>query len=218
MPVPATDMDRTRGRDGAARPVGKEHALRRTLALATLAAALAVPVLPATAGEPGGHCVIRLVATGPGTTKGAVAADPVVESCHDTLEQALEAGLGTPLELDPTASPATLSEQDLAAASGDGISTTSSDVLLGIEYNEYNYLGASASYYASSGCQNTTWEVAYVGNDWNDMFESGKGFGACDRNRKFEHSNFGGQSKLCTPNCSDYGYLRNRVSSLRWRD
>ena len=52
--------------------------MRRTLALATLAAALAVPVLPATAGEPGGHCVIRLVATGPGTTKGAVAADSVV--------------------------------------------------------------------------------------------------------------------------------------------
>ena len=81
-----------------------------------------------------------------------------------------------------------------------------------------NYFGASASYYAPSGCGNTTWEVSYVGNSWNDLFESGKGFGTCDRNRKFEHSNFGGNSILCTPNCSDYGQVRNRVSSLRWRN
>jgi hypothetical protein len=158
--------------------------------------------------------VYRLVAIGPGTEPGAVDARLIDEGCYSSFEVALSVGTGTTVDLDTSVTAASLSEATLEGE----VSTSGADVLLGIEYNEFNYDGSSNSYYATSGCANTTWEVAYVGDTWNDRFESGKGFGACDRNRKFEHADFGGSALLCTPNCPDYGPLRNRVSSLRWRN
>jgi hypothetical protein len=92
-------------------------------------------------------------------------------------------------------------------------------VLIGTEYSETQYDGTSKSYFAAVTCSATvTWEVSYVGDTWNDRFESGKGFGGCNHNRKFAASQFGGASVLCTPNCTSYGSLNNLVSSLRWRD
>jgi hypothetical protein len=91
-------------------------------------------------------------------------------------------------------------------------------VLLGTEYDSTGFAGGSTNYFASSGCAGTTWQVSNVGAGVNDTFESGKGFGTCDHNRKFEHADFGGAVVLCTPNCSTYGTLRNKVTSLRWAD
>lgn len=188
--------------------------MSRRILLVTIAIAIvggsAVPT--ATAAKPEErHCVSYLAPIGPGSEEGAVAATLVDRGCYASLEAALGAGTGSEVQLEDDATPATLTEGSFATAAA-------ADVLLGIEYNEFNYNGSSHSYYASRGCQNTTWEVSYVGNTWNDLFESGKGFGACDRNRKFEHSNFGGQVLLCSPNCSDYGALRDKVSSLRWKN
>ena len=59
--------------------------------------------------------------------------------------------------------------------------------------------------------------MSYVGNFWNDDFESGRGFGGCDTNKKFKAANFGGDVLTCTPDCLSYGVLRNEVSSLRWK-
>ena len=59
--------------------------------------------------------------------------------------------------------------------------------------------------------------VADVGAFWDNVFSSGKGFGGCDTNKKFENTNFGGSVLTCTPNCTNYGTLSNQVSSLRWK-
>lgn len=194
--------------------------MRRRTAFVLALVLTAIPaqaVAGAGVGAPGGHCVYRLVPIGPGVEPGAVEAAIQEEGCYATLEDALSVGTGLDVDLADGVTVASLTQETLDASVGDGL-VAAADVLLGTEYNEGNYFGASASYYASSGCANTTWEVSYVGNSWNDLFESGKGFGTCDRNRKFEHSDFGGRSILCTPNCSDYGQVRNRVSSLRWRN
>ena len=130
--------------------------------------------------------------------------------CFATYEEAIEAGLGGSVTLVPGTTVDQLSDATLAQASG--------DVLIGTEWNLTNYGGESRSYFAPSTCSaSLSWEVTYVTDAWNDWFSSGKGFGGCDRNRKFEGSNFGGASLLCTPNCSHYGSLSNEVSSLRWR-
>jgi hypothetical protein len=159
------------------------------------------------------HCVAFLVPIAPKTDDGVISATLEEGGCFPTLEEALEAGTGAQLALPVGTSPAELNSWlfDLPV-------TALASVLLGTEYDSTGFAGGSTNYFASSGCAGTTWQVSNVGAGVNDTFESGKGFGACDHNRKFEHVDFGGAVVLCTPNCSTYGTLRNEVTSLRWAD
>jgi hypothetical protein len=161
--------------------------------------------------ETDSHCSFRLV---PLRASGAtIEARLEMIGCFETYEAAVEAGSGGEMDLDPTVTPETLSNEALSS-----VEATAGDVLIGTEYFGTGFGGDSRSYFASSTCSaGVIWSVSYVGDALNDRFSSGKGFGGCDDNRKFQHSNFGGAVKICTPNCSDYGSLSNQVSSLRWR-
>jgi hypothetical protein len=178
----------------------------RAIALTTMVLGL---VTPARAADRQ-HCSYRLV---PVDQVGTVTtAELELIGCFSSFEQAIEVGSGRSVDIAPTESPATLTDGDLT------VSVAAADVLIGTEYNLTGFAGTSHNYFAPTTCSSvTTWQVAYVGDSLNDLFSSGKGFGGCDTNRKFEHSNFGGAVKTCTPNCSDYGALSNEVSSLRWR-
>jgi hypothetical protein len=145
------------------------------------------------------HCAVLLVATGPGSEPGAIATREEDLGCYPTYTEAIAAGAG--VDVAPPADP------DVVTS-----------VLIGTEYTSTSFTGSSKSYFAAETCSATvSWEVSYVGDAWNDDFESGKGFGGCGHNKKFHDSNFGGASITCTPSCSDYGTLRNEVSSLRWK-
>lgn len=185
---------------------------RRTI-VATFTLLVGLLALPARAASGGDHCSFWLEPVA--VYDGVVEATPVLVGCFDTYADAVAAGSGGAIELASSATPASTTDGDMTSA---GVSTMAS-VAIGTEYNQTFYGGSSNTYFASSTCSSsTTWEVDYVGNSWNDLFESGKGFGGCDRNRKFKASQFGGDSILCTPNCSSYGALNNEVSSLRWRN
>jgi hypothetical protein len=155
------------------------------------------------------HCVARLVPLEPVSGPTLAELEPV--GCFATYDQALEAGSATSIDVSATTSPDTLTDETAALLS------TASSVLIGTEYDGLNFGGGSQSYFATSTCSGVSWSVANVGSEWNDRFQSGKGFGGCDTNKKFQHENFGGNVKTCTPNCSDYGALANQVTSLRWR-
>ena len=159
------------------------------------------------------HCVAFLVPVAPKSEAGVITAALEDGGCYTTLEEALEAGTGGQVSLPEGTSPAELTQSLL-----DSAVTAAADVLLGTEYDNVNFGGASKNYFAATGCATTTWQVSNVGATWNDRFESGAAFGTCDHNRKFEHADFGGSVVLCTPNCSTYGSLRNQVTSLRWAD
>jgi hypothetical protein len=171
------------------------------LAIATAAPARA---------QGGAHCASMLVPLQPVGGMTLAVLEPI--GCFASYDQALEAGTGTSIDVSPQLSPATLTEEAAAEIS------TSSSVVIGTEYDGYNFGGASESYFAPSTCSSgVVWGVANVGAEWNDRFQSGKGFGGCNTNRKFQHENFAGSVRSCTPNCSDYGALANEVTSLRWR-
>jgi hypothetical protein len=158
----------------------------------------------------GQHCVFRLV---PLESEG-VATETSLDlvGCFGTYEQALEAGFGHAVDMGAEVTPERLADEVLPLPS------SLASVLIGTEYDGSGYTGGSSSYFASTTCtSSTTWQVANVGAAWNDRFQSGKGFGGCDTNRKFQHENFGGTVRTCTPNCTDYGTLSNEVTSLRWR-
>lgn len=171
---------------------------------------LLVGVLSPARAEEAQHCVARLVPLEP--VAGSTLADLEPIGCFDSYDLALEAGTGTTVDVAADVSPQTLTAE-VAASIG-----TTSSVLIGTEFDGSDFAGGSESYFASSTCSSgVVWSVPNVGAEWNDRFQSGKGFGGCDTNRKFEHANFAGDVKTCTPNCQGYGALANRVSSLRWR-
>jgi hypothetical protein len=145
---------------------------------------------------------------------GAIVATPVDLGCYATFAEALAVGSSGAIDVDASMTPGGLTDATLAAETDTAVT---SNVLIGTEYNNTGYTGSSNSYFASETCSTgVVWELADLGV-WNNVFSSGKGFGGCDTNKKFEGQNFGGTVLTCTPNCGDYGTLRNRVSSLRWK-
>jgi hypothetical protein len=181
--------------------------VRRMVAATVLLLLLVVPgVSDATSAN---HCAFRLDPFG--RVGARVQARPVLIGCYSTFAAAVEAGSGGVVRLAEGTTPESITD----SAVGEQLAA---DVLIGTEYGALSYGGASKSYFASSTCSATqTWDVNYVGDTWNDTFSSGKGFGGCDHNRKFEHADFGGTVVLCTPNCTSYGSSSNTISSLRWK-
>lgn len=187
--------------------------LRLMGAIALVAMAGLAPTSSATADPTStGHCVARLVPIDV-SDRGAASAELVHLGCYRTFAKAIEVGSDGTILL-----PATMTADELTQRTVTMSTIRGGSTLIGTEYTADSYAGSSHSYFASSTCgAGTTWEVADVGASWNNDFESGKGFGGCDTNKKFAWQNFGGSVKTCTPNCATYGTLQNDVSSLRWR-
>lgn len=180
---------------------------RSTLVL-MLVGALIIGAAPAQA-EIAGHCAYRLV---PIERIGKVVnADLELVGCFADFSEAVRAGLGSEVQVDGALTPRSVTDEAI-----EPLVTT--NVMIGTEFDGLNFSGASKSYFAATTCTaSTTWQVANVGAEWNDRFQSGKGFGGCNTNRKFQHESFGGTVRVCTPNCTDYAALANQVTSLRWR-
>ncbi len=183
---------------------------RRLVVVALIAvAAGSLLALPAQ-GRAGRHCAYRLVTI---ERHGSVnLTRPELIGCYSTFSQSVSAATGGAVRVRDTMTPQELTDADLQTATSAGL------VLIGLEYPGTGYGGISSSYYDEATCSaNNIVETNYVGDDLNDFFSSGKGFGGCDHNKKFAAADFGGDVLTCTPNCSNYGSLSNQVSSLRWR-
>jgi hypothetical protein len=184
--------------------------------LAICGALLLLAMTPASAGarsSAGRHCVFRLDPMSRAAPH-VVSATLERVGCFDTLSEAIEAGSGGAIQLPRSTTPGSVTDRMISEST---VARVGDDTLIGTEWNTTSYGGASNSYMAPDACAGVTYEVSYVGDTWNDRFESGKGFGGCDTNKKFVHSGFGGDVVTCSPNCTDYGALRNEVSSLRWK-
>jgi len=189
---------------------------RRVLTIVLSLALVFVGSMPALAGG-GGHCAYRLIPTGKGVAPHAIATRLELIGCYATFADAVAAGSGGAIRLGSDVSPASLTDREIAASTR-SVESGRASIMIGTEFDLTSFLGTSRNFFAASTCtSSTTWESSYVGDAWNDRFESGKGFGGCDSNKKFAASNFGGASITCTPNCITYGGLSNQVSSLRWR-
>jgi hypothetical protein len=164
--------------------------------------------------EEGDHCVAFLEPVDYDAATDTVTAEIVDGGCYATFSEALDAGSGGSIDVAASTSPADLTASMVASLDPSG---PSADTLIGTEYDDTLFAGASRSYFAATGCGQATYEVN-VADNWNNRFESGEGFHNCDHNRKFQFQNQNGDSVLCTPDCSSYGALRNNVSSLRWKN
>ncbi len=183
--------------------------------LAICGALLLVAMTPVSAGARSGagrHCAY-IVEPVTRSKPHVVSARLVRVGCFESLSGSIEAGTGGAVRLPAQTDPSDLTDGLIAASTLSRVG----NVVIGTEWNGDGFSGTSRDFMAPDTCAGTTYEVAYVGDTWNDKFESGKGFGGCDTNRKFVHSDFGGDVLTCTPNCGDYGALSNQVSSLKWK-
>jgi hypothetical protein len=190
---------------------GEGIVMPRRFAIAALLAVLTGSLLAVPAqGRNGRHCAYRLVTVARHGPVNEARADLI--GCYSTFAQSLAAGTGGALRVSERMTPQQLTDAEVAT------DTRAGSVMIGSEFNLNNYGGVSQSYFAPSTCSATDiWDVNYVGDDFNDKFNSGKGFGGCDHNKKFAAADFAGNVLTCTPNCGNYGDLANEVSSLRWR-
>jgi len=171
-------------------------------------------LMPSAARAEGRNCATLLVASSVDAS-GISIATPVELGCFATYAEALSAGSSGAIDVGATTTPDALTDAILASSTQ---ALPLSSVLIGTEWAGLNYGGNSNSYFASSTCSaGVTWQIADVGSAWDNTFSSGKGFGGCDTNKKFQNVNFGGSVLTCTPNCPNYGALSNQVSSLRWK-
>ena len=182
----------------------------KRVAIAAAVALVTVGLATPASGATGENCSFRLV---PISQSGSTTTATLeLIGCYGTYEEAIEAGYGGTVDVATDVSPSTFTQADIAVVAA------ASDVLIGTEWDGASYSQSSNSYFASSTCSSSnTWQVNYVGDTWNDRFESGKGFGGCDTNKKFQHADFAGSVQTCTPNCATYGSLSNTISSLRWK-
>ena len=182
------------------------------VALAGMLSGAFVVAVPAHASD-GDDCVV-LLQPGPIDPSGAILATPVDLGCYPTYAKALAVGSSGAIDVPDATTPATLTDATLAA---DTDLTLVADVLIGTEWTGTGYAGSSKSYFAAVTCSTgIIWDLADLGS-WNNTFSSGKGFGGCDTNKKFQNVGFGGTVVTCTPNCTTYGSIAGSVSSLRWK-
>lgn len=191
--------------------------LRTVRVLAICGTMVLLACVPGTAGArpaAGRHCAVRLEpASYP--KPNVILARAVRVGCYDTLSEAVEAGSGGVIRLPRETTPEELTDE-LIARSTVTARIGGGDTPIGTEWSSISYSGGSRTYVAPDACAGNVWELGDIGV-WNNEFESGKGLGGCDTNKRFSQVNFGGAVVTCTPNCPDYVDLRNDVSSLRWK-
>lgn len=186
------------------------------------------PVIPAQAEDDApdpyaSHCVTE--AHPLGTPSGT----PVHEECFKSFAEAIYAATGGTLQVSSDFQPGELTQEmlDDAAAKNEAVGMASEEQevvaqVISIEYwnRDFNAnLNHSSTYTGgSTGCSGGhNWQLGYVGNFNNDKYSSARNFGGCDIVRHFEHQNFNGARKDCSP-CAYIGdAMNNRTSSLKWK-
>ena len=192
---------------------------RTAAALSLVAVFLSAPLAlqpaaatPSAAPSGTAHCV-RNLSTG-------------TEGCFTTFTQAIAAATGgviTDAPADParaTADPVFAQRLTvLSDAIAAGKAAVTASAVLGISWEHINYGGASHTWSASYGCDNSLdvdWQVANVGTTWNDRISSAQSFSNC-QSKYWEHANFAGQSTAWFTIASNFGTMNDKATSIQFR-
>jgi hypothetical protein len=155
------------------------------------------------AGGPHGHCVVTLPA---GTQR-----------CFDSFTDAIAFATGgaitdAPADAAKAATPAFARRIDAVGATG-------CPCLLGLVWVHADFAGASKGWTANSTCDTSgdvDHGVGYVGNSWNDVISSSRGYNNCQL-KHWEHANWEGRSTGWLSSASYLGDAMNdETSSLQF--
>lgn len=193
----------------------RRTALNMVSITVVVAGLLAAPAVAQAAPSPiareqarGSHCVVAL-------SPGSAAKRSVVKDyrCFSSLSQAVTFASGGKVRLGARSS---FSSADTALL---GSSSTASAPVLGIEYNGTGFGGTSLTLTGSggSGCYGgTEYSFTNLGTyGWNDRIESARTYSNCV-GVHYKNSGLSGTSTSVFGSKSDFGSLRNEISSIRF--
>lgn len=106
--------------------------------------------------------------------------------------------------------------QLLAAHVVSGPGTVATNPLLGIEYYDSGYHGATLTLYGTSGSgcySGTTYGFRSLPSGWNDEISSAKGYSNCWGDH-YQNTGYSGVELVCKPNCSGFSAMNDRTSSI----
>jgi hypothetical protein len=143
---------------------------------------------------------------------------PQVPKCFDDLASAVAFATGGLVHIAPTVNTVTQNQLDGGrhAARARGEDTSSSSIIIGIEYKDPGYEGASRVYNVNatpcSGGGNYS-DPDLRGDSFNDSISSARAYAGC-QSTHYQYAQYTGSLKACT--CSSMGYMDNRTTSIYW--
>ena len=160
------------------------------------------------------HCIIHLE---PALTGHESRATP--GACFETLAESVTAATGNRVTLPKHATreeiDQALQARDTASASEAGTAAT---YVLSIEYVGTYEDGSSRSFTGDRPCSSAVgYNMGSMPSGWNDIISSSRGYSGCNTVIHYEHINYRGATRTCTPACNTMGVMNNQTSSLRWR-
>jgi hypothetical protein len=161
------------------------------------------------------HCIANAVAQRQGeATPQQARVSPV--QCFETFSDAISAATNGRVRLPPSATPSTVDEQTLNG----GSAALFSNFVIGIEYADPDFRGASLTFTSGVTCDNFVIRAADLPSfGFNDVISSARAFSNCNNSFHYDDINFGGAVINCGAECSYIGgALNDRTSSIIWRN
>ena len=159
------------------------------------------------------HC-FALISPADGNSGGV---SQILETaCFSTFAQAIEAATHGRVKLDPSMVP-----QDVTKAminSDEGVITSATQVVIGIDWDYTIFGGNSYTYVANDyGCSSSIqYGITTMPSGWDNRVSSARGYSNCNYYYHYQNTNYGGTSIACHTSCSSMGTLDKDTSSERW--
>ncbi len=215
------------------RSAPRSRAARRALAVLAVLVPLLLPATPALA-APIGPAAAPVATSGDTSESATAAARPAATSgphctvaagagqkahCFATFRAAIAYGTGGLITDAPDSAATAATDPEFAAevtAAGVAPLVGTGSVLLGIEYADANMGGASVSFFATGGCDNSSdadWRFASMPAGWNDRITSFRSFSNCAQ-QLFRSTSFtGGALTLIISSLANVGSAANDQAS-----
>lgn len=161
----------------------------------------------------GQHCyaLIAPIAEGNDGSSGIIKSE-----CFDNFADSIYAATNGRVQIDRSTQPGEVSNEILN--SSNGLSSPSSQVVIGIDWDSTNFGGSSNTWAVSgSGCSSTVqYSASSMPSGWDNRVSSARGYSGCNYFYHYQNTNFGGSSIVCNTECATMGSLDNATSSEKW--
>ena len=136
--------------------------------------------------------------------------------CFDNFADSIYAATNGRVQLDRSVQPDEITDEILS--SSNGLSSPSSQVVIGIDWDSTNFGGSSNTWAVSgSGCSSSVqYSASTMPSGWDNRVSSARGYSGCNYYYHYQNINYGGTSAVCNSECSSMGSLDNATSSETW--
>ena len=140
----------------------------------------------------------------------------IKSDCFDNFADSISAATNGRVLLNHSARPNEVTNEILN--SNNGLSSLSSQVVIGIDWDDTNFGGSSNTWTVSgSGCSNSVkYSASSMPSGWDNRVSSARGYSGCNYYYHYQDTNYGGSSVVCNTECATMGSLDNATSSEKW--